>query len=97
MEPEAQEKQYVTQNFQAIYANGVFRPLEPVNLPENQQVTVTVTNGAAHAEDDFLDHEFMAYIESQADDSVTLEAVREALSTIPGSLSDDIRAQRDED
>ena len=30
-----------------IYENGVFRPLEPVSLPEHQRATVTIpdTNG----------------------------------------------------
>lgn len=27
---------------EAVYENGVFRPLEPVDLPESQRVTVTV-------------------------------------------------------
>jgi predicted DNA-binding antitoxin AbrB/MazE fold protein len=27
---------------EAVYENGVFRPLEPVVLPENQRVTVTI-------------------------------------------------------
>jgi predicted DNA-binding antitoxin AbrB/MazE fold protein len=27
---------------EAVFENGVFRPLQPVRLPENQRVTVTV-------------------------------------------------------
>ncbi len=88
----------MTRNIEAVYVNGVLQPLHPIELAENQKVTLTISNGSHAAEDeDWLDQEFMAYIESQADDSVTLEAVREALSTIPGSLSDDIRAERDDD
>jgi predicted DNA-binding antitoxin AbrB/MazE fold protein len=35
----------------AIYENGVFRPVEPVNLPEHTAVEVTpaATNGASNA------------------------------------------------
>jgi predicted DNA-binding antitoxin AbrB/MazE fold protein len=31
----------------AIYENGVFRPIEPVNLPENSEVEITVHNAKA--------------------------------------------------
>ena len=49
------------------------------------------------AEDNLLDHEFLAYCDAEADDSVSLEDVRKALAKIPGSLADDVRAERDED
>ncbi|HEV3261706.1 MAG TPA: antitoxin family protein [Gemmataceae bacterium] len=32
---------------QAVYENGVLRPLEPVNLPDNEQVTVTIDEEAS--------------------------------------------------
>jgi predicted DNA-binding antitoxin AbrB/MazE fold protein len=32
---------------QAIYENGVFRPLESVQLPERQRVTVTIDGNGA--------------------------------------------------
>ena len=32
----------MTVQVKAIYENGVFRPLEAVDLPERQQVTVTI-------------------------------------------------------
>ena len=28
--------------FEAIYENGVLKPLEPIKLPEHQRVTITV-------------------------------------------------------
>ncbi len=37
-------------------------------------------------EEDWLDTNFLAYFESQADESVTLEAVRSALTKFPGSM-----------
>jgi len=42
-----------------------------------------------------LDHEFLSYCKTQADDSVSLEDVRRALAKIPGSLANDIRVERD--
>lgn len=81
---------------EAVYEKGVLRPLEPLDLTENERVTVTVTNGSRPLDDELLDTEFLAYCETQADDTVSLEAVRQALAKIPGSLADDIRAERDE-
>ena len=80
---------------QAVYENGAFRPLGPVSCQEQERVILTVED-AATAEENLLDQEFLAYCETQADDTVSLEAVREALANIPGSLADDIRAERDE-
>jgi predicted DNA-binding antitoxin AbrB/MazE fold protein len=85
----------MTRTVQAIYENGAFRPLEPVNCQEHECVVLTVEN-AATAEEKLIDHEFLAYCETQADDTVSLEDVRRALAKIPGSLADDIRAERDE-
>ena len=36
----------MTKTLQAVYENGVLRPLEPVNLPENAKVTVTIADGS---------------------------------------------------
>jgi predicted DNA-binding antitoxin AbrB/MazE fold protein len=46
MEPETQTSKAITTTVQAVYENGVLRPLEPVNLTENARVTVTITNGS---------------------------------------------------
>jgi predicted DNA-binding antitoxin AbrB/MazE fold protein len=89
------EELLMTRTLPAIYENGAFRPLEPVSCREQERVLLTVESAAA-AEENLIDHEFLAYCETQADDSVSLEAVREALSKIPGSLVNDIRAERDE-
>jgi predicted DNA-binding antitoxin AbrB/MazE fold protein len=85
----------MTRTVQAVYENGMFRPLEPVSCRERERVFLTVVD-AATAEESLLDTEFLAYCETQADDAVSLAAVRQALASIPGSLTDDIRAERDE-
>ena len=76
----------------AVYENGVLRPLEPISLPERQEVTLTISEGA----EDLLDAEFLEACRAGADPSVSLQAVRDVLAKIPGSLTDDIRAERDE-
>ncbi|MFZ1493648.1 MAG: antitoxin family protein [Candidatus Competibacter denitrificans] len=32
----------MSKNLKAVYENGIFRPLEPVDLTEHQEVTITV-------------------------------------------------------
>jgi predicted DNA-binding antitoxin AbrB/MazE fold protein len=85
----------MTKTIPAIYENGAFRPLAPVSYQENEQVWLTIQRSTA-GEDHLGDQEFLAYCETQADDSVSLEEVRQALAKIPGSMTEDIRAERDE-
>jgi hypothetical protein len=52
---------------------------------------------ATHVEDErFWEDELGQYIAAEADTSVSIEEVRNALSTIPGSLAAEIRRERDE-
>jgi predicted DNA-binding antitoxin AbrB/MazE fold protein len=37
----------MTTTVEAVYQGGVFKPVRPVDLPENQRVTVVVTAPAA--------------------------------------------------
>ena len=83
----------MTRRLQAIYERGVLRPLEPLTLHEHQQVTVTVSD---HEDGDWVDAAFLRYLETQADDSVTLEEVRSGLAKMPGSMVQDFRTERDE-
>jgi predicted DNA-binding antitoxin AbrB/MazE fold protein len=75
---------------EAIYENGVFRPLEPVDLPEHQRVQLTV------ADDEWLDRDYIEWAGSQVQETVSLEAVRQALAKIPGSLTADFIAERED-
>jgi predicted DNA-binding antitoxin AbrB/MazE fold protein len=76
---------------EAIYENGVFRPLEPVDLPEHQRVQVSVAD-----EDEWLDRDYIEWAASQVQETVSLEAVRQALAKIPGSLTADFIAERED-
>ena len=51
---------------------------------------------SATAKPDWLDRDFLKTYALEADDSVSLEEVRQAMAKIPGRLADDIRAERDE-
>jgi predicted DNA-binding antitoxin AbrB/MazE fold protein len=80
---------------QAVYENGVLRPLEPVHLEERQEVTVTISDEA----DTLPNHPLLASSEEwshAAQDDISLEEVRRALSTIRGSLSEAVLEERRE-
>jgi predicted DNA-binding antitoxin AbrB/MazE fold protein len=85
----------MTRTLSAVYENGVLRPLEPLDLTECQQVSVTVSDSTAHIADVWLDHEYMAYVDALDEAEPPLEAVRAALAKIPGNLSDDFRVERE--
>ena len=87
----------MTRQLEAIFQGGMLRPLQPLDLLEDQKVVVTIaTLPLALEEDDFLDIELHRYCEGRADTSITLEQVRRELASIPGSMSDDIIADREE-
>src|SRR5262245_15743658 len=58
--------------------------------------TALGVNGATTGDDALLDTEYLAACAREADPSITLEAVRQALAIIPGSMTEDFIAERDE-
>ena len=78
-----------------MYKDGVLQPLESVPLEERQQVTVTISDPANVSQDlagYFTPEEWAEAVH----DDISLEEVRRALSTIPGSLSEALIAPRQE-
>jgi predicted DNA-binding antitoxin AbrB/MazE fold protein len=65
----------MTQFVQAIFEQGVFRPLEPVRLAEREQVTLVVTEAGAAA----------SKPEAAADDA-TIQRQREALAALRAKM-----------
>lgn len=81
----------------AVFQGGMLRPLKPLGLSENQKVSLTLTVLPMEvSEADFLDLELHRYCRNRADKSLTLEQVRKELASIPGSIADDIIAEREE-
>jgi predicted DNA-binding antitoxin AbrB/MazE fold protein len=76
---------------EAVYENGVLRPLEPLPLSEQEHVMVSVSRGT---EGDWLDAEFMDACAADADPSVTLQQVRSSLAKIRGSMDEAIDQDR---
>ena len=85
------------QQVEAVYEHGVLRPLEPVSLAEAQHVTLTISDPATSRsglDSDVLER---ARVEVAALDRIpSIEEVRAALASIPGSLSEDVVAERGE-
>ena len=65
---------------------------------EHQEVNLVLTPAYARLPNSqpWLDTECLQLYASEADESVTLDEVRQALSKIPGSLTEDFVAERDE-
>jgi predicted DNA-binding antitoxin AbrB/MazE fold protein len=80
---------------QAVYKDGVLQPMEPLCLDQMQQVTVTI-NDSASIDDDLAGYFTPEEWSAAARDDITWDDVRQALSKIPGSLSDAVIAQRQE-
>lgn len=85
----------MSKRLEAVYENGVLRPLEPLDLREHQRVTVIVSP-VTPAEEDWVDVDCLQLCAAEADESISLEMVREALSKIPGSLTADFIAERED-
>jgi predicted DNA-binding antitoxin AbrB/MazE fold protein len=79
------------QRVDAVYENGVLRPLEPLELSDHERVCVTVESVGL---DIWLDLDVVEWAASEADASIPLDDVRSRLSTFSGSLSELIIAER---
>jgi predicted DNA-binding antitoxin AbrB/MazE fold protein len=78
---------------QAIYENGVLRPLSPLPLREKQTVAVTIMESESWL-DDLIDNELIEQCRNESQEALSLEEVRRILSTA-GSLSAAVIAERD--
>jgi len=82
----------------AIYENGVLRPLQPLDLREHEHVLVSVVKAAVSGRS-HLDVEYIERIRRELQDTEAapgLEEVRRQLAKIPGSMAAEIIAERGE-
>jgi predicted DNA-binding antitoxin AbrB/MazE fold protein len=87
----------MVQQVEAVYENGVLRPLEPLNLPDSQRVRITVATPDAgrSARDMRLLERARAEVAGMAD-VPSLEEIQRMLSASPGSLTQDFAAERED-
>lgn len=87
----------MSKRIEVVFENGVLRPLEPLMLRDNQHVSIVLHNDApSTAAEDWLDTECMRLCDAEADETMTLDTVRQALSKIQGSMTPDFIAERHE-
>ena len=73
------------------------RPLRPLSLTENQQVRLTISDAPAQGSERDMAVVERARLEvAKLGTAPTIEEVRTALASIPGSLSHDVIAERGE-
>lgn len=81
------------QKIDAIYEDGLLKPIDPLNLSDHERVSITVESGAG---DDWLDQDAVEWARQEGDPSIPLDEVRRRLSALKGSLSDVVIAERGE-
>lgn len=82
-------------SFEAVYENGVLRPLETLPLANRQHVHVTIAT-IPNSHGDVAAYFEPAEWEASKTDDISLADVRKATSSIRGSLADTVIASRDE-
>jgi predicted DNA-binding antitoxin AbrB/MazE fold protein len=91
----------MSQFIDAVFENGVFRPEQPVNIPNGQRVSLTIDLIPVGVDDladigDLLDVEFMESCRQRSVNAPSLEEIRQTLGAFQGSLSNLIVEERDE-
>jgi len=84
---------------EAVWENGVLRPIRPLDLVEHERVTVEVLKAGQDTLDPVTDPLFLESIRKQLQDAgppPAIEEVRRRLAKIPGSLTEDFIAERGE-
>ena len=83
----------MTRQIDAVFEQGVLRPLQPLSLADNARVRVTVS---APDDESWMDVEFMDSCINDSDPTISLEKVRAALAKIVGSMDSAIDETRGE-
>jgi predicted DNA-binding antitoxin AbrB/MazE fold protein len=75
------------QQIDVVYENGVLRPIGPLPYPLEEHQHLTVTLEGPNGKRDWL---------ADADPSISLDAVRQALAHVPGTLAQLVDEEREE-
>ena len=89
----------MSQHVEAVYENGVLRPLQPLHLKESARVQVLVSEPAADDLGELLDYQLLDYARTRSTSLTevpTLAEVRAKLSLVEGSMAELIIAEREE-
>jgi predicted DNA-binding antitoxin AbrB/MazE fold protein len=83
----------MAKQFDAIYEDGILRPLEPLILPNRERVRVTIDKAG---DEGWMDVEFMDSCGEDSDATISLDDVRKVMSKIGGSMVDAVNDVRGE-
>ena len=81
----------------AVYENGVLRPLQPLDLKEHEHVVVSVVKATPASSRSNLAVEYIEKIKRElqgVESAPELDEVRGRLAKIPGSMAAEIVAER---
>ncbi len=84
---------------EAIYENGVLRPLEPLTLNEHQRVTVTIAEAAEDPMTAYLDHEYLETVRKEVqrvEQIPSRSQILQITSRDPESWSEAVTAERED-
>jgi len=85
------------QQVDAIYENGVLKPLTPIVLAEHEQVSLVIrAKDDVDLDDEDDEDDYMPLIAEEGDPDITWEEVRRITAKLPGSLADDVDREREE-
>jgi predicted DNA-binding antitoxin AbrB/MazE fold protein len=88
-----------TRQVEAVYENGMLRPLEPLGLDEHQQVTLRIVDSSEDPLHPYLDLAYIECVKREVDamDYIpSIEEVRAITSKDPTSWADAIIADRED-
>ena len=83
----------------AIYEHGMLKPLQPLNLAENEVVVLTITQAVNTPGDCQPDRRYIDDLRAalkDAEPAPGLDEVRRRLAKIPGTLTADFIAERED-
>ena len=83
----------MAKHIEAIYEDGVLRPLEPLILPNRERVRLTITKAG---DEEWMDVEFMDSCAEDSDSTIALDDVRKVMSKIQSTMADAVNEVRGE-
>ena len=82
-------------HFEAIYEDGVLKPLQPLNLAEHERVSLVMGQDAdADLEDEASD--VLPFVAEDGVENLTWADAQAITARFPGSLAEDCIRERDE-
>jgi predicted DNA-binding antitoxin AbrB/MazE fold protein len=84
------------EQIEVVYENGVLRPLGPLPAEVHEHERYTVTIEGVGGGESWLDAACAAAAARDGDPAASLEDVRRALAKVPGTLAEQVRAEREE-